>query len=438
VQLLTLSDVERYLNGFVNLERTHAFDYEKLGLARIRALLEAVGHPERGLACLHIAGSKGKGSVALAAERLLLAAGHRAGTYSSPHLESWRERFRVDGAPVPAPLLVETLGRLLPAIERQRGDPELRPSFFDVSTALALVLFRDLGVDAAVIEVGLGGRLDSTNVVTPRVCVITSIELEHTDKLGDTLEAIATEKAGILKPRVPVLHGPLPGEALAALAARAIAEDAPLEEVRPASVALRESGLRVGLPDGRALQAPVLGAHQATNLALATRAVETFLERPLRPPELAALGGLELPGRLERIRLTEGRDAIVDAAHTPDSARALRASLESLWPDRTWVLMLSISKDKDAAGLVQVLAPRARLAVVSRAEPARSLAPDHLAMLAWASGLEAVEERETPASALAAARAALAPGELLVVAGSFYFAGAIRSLLASDGVDSPA
>jgi dihydrofolate synthase/folylpolyglutamate synthase len=438
VELRTLADVERYLDGFLNLERTRAFDYERLGLARIRALLEAEGSPERGLACIHIAGSKGKGSVALAAERLLLAAGRRVGTYSSPHLQSWRERFRVDGEPVAEAALVGALRRLLPAIECQRRDRALRPSFFDVSTALAFVLFRDLRVDAAVIEVGLGGRLDSTNVVAPRVCVITSIELEHTDKLGDTLEAIAIEKAGILKPRVPVLHGPLPGEALAAVAARAIAEDAPLDEVRPARVALDESGLEVGLADGRAFRAPVLGAHQATNLALAVRAVETFLGRPLRASELAGLDELELPGRLERIRLRDGREAIVDSAHTPESARALRASLESLWPERNWVLMLSISRDKDAVGVVRELAPRARLAVVARAEPTRSLDPEQVAMLAWASGLEAVEERESPASALEAARAALAPGELLVVAGSIYFAGAIRSLLAADVVDSPA
>jgi dihydrofolate synthase/folylpolyglutamate synthase len=438
VELRTLADVERYLNGFLNLERTRVFDYEKLGLVRIRTLLEAEDSPQTRLSCIHVAGSKGKGSMALAAECLLLAAGRRVGTYSSPHLESWRERFRIDGEPVAESALVETLRRMVPAIERQRRDPDLRPSFFDVSTALAFVLFRDLGVNAAVVEVGLGGRLDSTNVVVPRVCVITSLELEHTDKLGDTLEAIALEKAGILKSRVPLLHGPLPGEAMAAVAARAIAEDSPLDEVRPARVEIGEAGLEVRIADGRTLRAPVLGAHQATNLALAVRAVETFLERPLQTSELAALERLELPARQERIRLRQGCDAIVDSAHTPESARALRSSLESVWPDRGRVLMLSISKDKDAAGVLQQLAPSARLAVVARAEPTRSLDPEHLAMLAWASGLEQVEERETPAAALETALAALRPGELLVVAGSFYFAGAVRSLLRAEGVDSPA
>jgi dihydrofolate synthase/folylpolyglutamate synthase len=438
VELRTLADVERYLDGFLNLERTRAFDYEKLGLARIRTLLDAAGSPQTGLPCIHIAGSKGKGSTALAAERLLLAAGRHAGTYSSPHLESWRERFRIAGEPVREAALVGALRRLLPAIERQRRDPELVPSFFDVSTALAFVLFRDLAVDAAVIEVGLGGRLDSTNVVAPRVCVITSIELEHTDKLGDTLEAVALEKAGIVKPGVPLLHGPLPGEAMAAVAARAIAEDSPLDEVRPAAVEIGEAGLEMRLADGRTLCAPVLGAHQATNLALAVRSVEAFLERPLGASELAALEQLELPGRLERIRLQQGCDAIVDSAHTPESARALRSSLDSIWPDRSRVLMLSISRDKDAAGVLQEIAPSVRLAVVARAEPTRSLDPEQLAMLAWASGLDHVEERESPATALETALAALRPGELLVVAGSFYFAGAVRSLLRAERVDSPA
>jgi dihydrofolate synthase/folylpolyglutamate synthase len=432
VELRTLADVERYLNGFFNVERTRAFDYEKLGLARVRALLEAQGNPERAFECIHVAGSKGKGSVVLAAERLLLAAGRRAGSYTSPHLESWGERYRVHGRPVPERLLAETLERMRPCIERQRRHPELRPSFFDVSTALALVLFRDLGVDAGVIEVGLGGRLDSTNVVRPSVSVITSIELEHTDKLGDSLEAIAREKAGILKPGVPLVHGPLPAEALAAVVARAIACDCAIDEVRPGSVRLEQAGIEVGLDDGRRLWAPVLGAHQATNLAIAVRAVEAFLGRALAETELAALGELELPGRLERFGET-----IVDSAHTPESARSLRDTLRSLWPERDWVLLLSISKDKNAVGVLEALAPVTRLAVLARAEPQRSLDPEHLEALAWASGIEELETREQPSDALAAARAALRPGELLVAAGSVYFAGAIRALLRAECVDSP-
>ncbi len=151
MKLQTLAQAEHYLEGFLNLERTHAFDYERIGLARVRALLDALGQPEAGLACVHIAGSTGKGSTALAVESLLLAAGRRVGTYTSPHLETWRERFRVGGAPVLESQLVATLRELLPAAERLRRYTDLSPSFFEVSTALGLLLFRELGVDAGVI-----------------------------------------------------------------------------------------------------------------------------------------------------------------------------------------------------------------------------------------------------------------------------------------------
>ena len=221
-----------------------------------------------------------------------------------------------------------------------------------------------------------------------------------------------------------MLYGPLPDPALAALTARAIAEDAPLEEVRPERVTLAESGLAVRLADGRELRAPVLGLHQGVNLALGVRAVETLLARPLERAELESLERLELPARVERFG-----DVIVDAAHTPESARSLRASLESIWPGRPWVLVLSVSGDKDVAGILQALAEPTRCLVVSRAEPTRSLDPEELAMLAWASGLEEVRQCEAPADALAAAREERRPGELIVVAGSVYFAGAIRALL---------
>ena len=424
MELRNLAQAERYLEGFVNLERTHGFDYEKLGLARIRILLEKLGRPERKLECVHIAGSKGKGSVALAAETLLRAAGRRVGTYTSPHLVSWRERFRIDGAPVGEAPLVATLSRLQPVLERLRSDPQTCPSFFDVTTALAFLVFRDAAVDASVIEVGLGGRLDSTNVIDPRVSVLTSVHLEHTEQLGSSLEEIALEKAGILRPGVPLVHGPLAPEPAGVVLARAVALDAPVEEVRVSAVEQGAAELRVTLSDGRQLRAPVLGLHQATNLALAVRAVERFLGRELRPHELSSLEKLRLPGRVER-----RGDVIVDSAHTVESARALRETLAAVWPARRWVLVVSISRGKDAAGILAELAPQARAAVTTCAEPARSEAPDALEALAWAAGIGSVESRREPAEALARARSWRARGELLVATGSVYLAGAIRPLL---------
>ncbi len=424
MEIHTLSDAERYLDGFINRERVADFDYEKLGLARIRGLLAAIGHPEAGLPCVHITGSKGKGSVALSAEALLRAAGRRVGTYTSPHLETWRERFRIDGEMVSVEALLTSLRRIQPVVDRVREDPETRPSFFDVTTALAFEIFRDAGIDAGVIEVGIGGRLDSTNVVDSRVCVLTAVQLEHTDKLGDSVEKIALEKAGIFRKEVPVVHGPLPAEAWGALLARSVAEDAPLEEVEACAVEATAAGQRFELPDGRRVETGVLGAHQATNLAIAVRACEHFLGRELDAGELRSLARLRLPARVECMG-----PLVLDSAHTPDSARALRETLEGRWPGRRWVLGLAISRDKDAAGILRELAGPTRSCVLTRAEPLRSADTDELRALAEALGVRDVVVCPDPLAALDRVRELRDAGELGVLTGSIYFAGAIRGKL---------
>ncbi len=420
----SLPEAESYLDGFINRERQVSFDYEKLGLGRIRALLAAIGDPHADLPCIHVTGSKGKGSVALAAEALLRAAGQRVGTYTSPHLESWRERFRINGEPVAEDVLVATLDELVPTLERQRADPELCPSFFDVTTALAFELFRRARVESGVFEVGLGGRLDSTNVVASRVSVLTTVELEHTEKLGDTTEAIAREKAGIMRKGVPFLHGPLDAGAQGAVLARSVAEDVPLEEIRPADVRESADGIRFRLPDGRPVSSAVLGSHQALNLALAVRAAEVFQGEALPPAALAALATLELPARLERIGA-----ALLDSAHTRESARVLRQVAERLWPGRRWVLALSVNRDKDAAGILAELAGPCRACVLAHAEPTRSWPPAELAPLARAAGIREVETLSDPVEAVVRARELCRPEDVLVVTGSFYFAGAVRRAL---------
>lgn len=424
MRLRTLADAERYLDGFVNRERTAHFDYEKLGVERIRALLREVGDPQQGLPCVHITGSKGKGSMALACERLLVAAGLRVGTFTKPHLVSWRERFRIQEESVAGETLVAALRELVPVLERLRADPELAPSFFDVCTALAIELFRRAGVGAAIFEVGIGGRIDSTNVVESRVAALTAVQLEHTDKLGDTLEAIATEKAGIMRPGVPFLHGPLRPGPLGVVLASAACVDAPVEQVAALAVRSDEKGISFRLADGREVRSPVLGEHQATNLALAVRAAEHFLGRSLEEQELGSLGELSLPARLERFG-----DVLLDCSHTPDSARALRRTVEAIWGERPWVLVLSLSRDKDAPEILRELAPRSRACVLCRAEASKSFAPEELEPLVWASGIERVELRSEPRAALASARELIQAGELLVATGSVYLAGALRPAL---------
>lgn len=427
MEIRTIAEAEAYLTGFINLERQRTFDYQRLGLERIRLLCAAVGHPEASLPAVHIAGSNGKCSVALCAESLLSGLGMRVGTYTSPHLERWQERYRIDGRSVSEQGLLSALAKLVPAAERLRADPGTKPSFFDVSTALAFLIFQEAGVEVGVIEVGLGGRIDSTNVVEPRVSVITAIHLEHTDKLGETHAEIAFEKAGIMREGVPVVCGPLESDALGVVLARSIALDTEVEVVSPRDVRVRERGLDVVLADGRSFRTGVEGRHQATNLALGLRAVEHFLGRALTPPELTPLERLRLPARLERFG-----DVVVDVAHCKEAVDALCATLEESDPGRRYVLVLSISRDKDAAAMLQRLAANARACVVTKSEPIRSLGVDELEPLAWACGIESVESVSDPVRALARARSLAAPGELVVVVGSLYLAGAVRRALCSE------
>jgi dihydrofolate synthase/folylpolyglutamate synthase len=443
-RLRTLEDASRWLEGLIDAERTDV-PYARLGLDPIRALLDALGHPERGLSILHVGGSKGKGSTALLAEAVLRESGERVGVFTKPHLERWTERFRVDGAEVSGERLAAALDELRPHVERLRGDgrPEA-PTWFDVTVAAALLVFRAAGVERVVLEVGLGGRLDSTNAVVPDVSCITTIELEHTDKLGTTLAAIAGEKAGILKPGVPLVTGRLPEEAEAVIARRVRELDVPWSRLgHEIGVAVEDAGLdgiRLRTSDASfALEArlPLLGSHQAGNAALALACVRRL---PGRAPDArlsaAARRAFEtasLPGRVELL----GRRPwlVVDAAHTAASARALAAALAGIPRVRTH-LVLSVSAGKDLAAILDALLPLAHSVTVTRAEPARSLDPSALgqAIEAAAPGVP-VRSIPNPHLALRAAREALGPDDLLVATGSVYLAGIARSVL--GGAQAP-
>ena len=387
--IATAEQAAAWLEGLINVEKRPDWPYRRFSLAPIRALLDRLGAPEAALSVLHVAGSKGKGSTALLAEGVLRAAGLRTGTFTSPHLESWTERFRIDGEPVSGARLAQAVERVRPHVEAlQAAHVDQAPTFFDATTASALLLFAEAEVDHAVIEVGLGGRLDSTNACTPRVTCITSIELEHTDRLGDTLAAIAGEKAGILKTGVPAVVGDLPDEALDVVTRRAEEVGAPLSclgtDFALEVLEQGDRGSRIRVRDGTldaTFLLPLLGAAAPVNAALAVACVRRLLDVPSAGLERAVVQGLEtvsLPGRIELIE----RDppVIVDAAHTKASVTALARVLEGL--GRPVHLVLSISGDKDLASLLGVLLARARSATLTRAEPARSLDPADIARVA--------------------------------------------------------
>jgi len=437
----TLPQAESWLEGLINLERLPDLGRARLSLEPIRGLLARLGNPEAGLRVLHLAGSKGKGSTALLAEALLRGAGLQVGTFTSPHLEHWTERFRLDGAPVSGERLAKGVARLQGPVEAQRAAGQAL-SFFDATTAAALLLFAEARVDVAILEVGLGGRLDSTNAVVPAVCAITSIELEHRERLGDTLEAIAAEKAGIAKPGVPLVLGALPAEAEAVVMARAQALGCPTARLgRELRVTLLEEAplaSRFRLEDGPLRVEARLawpGTHQVRNAALALACVHRLgLVDTAKLASVAreAYRCVSLPGRIEVL----GRApwVVVDAAHTPASARALAGVLARLAHTRGH-MVLSVSTGKDPDAICRALVGTMDCVTLTRAEPTRSLDPAELARSAQAAAPRAqLRIQPDPRHAVAEARAATRSDDLLCVTGSVYLAGIARRVLTSgDG-----
>jgi dihydrofolate synthase/folylpolyglutamate synthase len=436
-----LAQAEAYLEGLINAERAPSYAAARFSLAPIQALLARLGNPERGLRVLHVAGSKGKGSTALLAEGVLRAAGLRVGTFTSPHLERWTERFRIDGREVDGDALADAVERLRPHVDALRGgadeaaDPP--PSFFDATTAAALLLFADAKLDVAIVEVGLGGRLDSTNAVTPSVTCITTIELEHTEKLGATHAAIAAEKAGIAKRGAPLVTGLLVPEAAAVAAERAAALGVALvrlgHEFRVEVLAEELAATRLRFRDGDflcelTLAAP--GAHQADNAAVAlacVRRLGVLDDAALARAAERAFAKPDLPARVEIV--SRAPWIVIDAAHTERSAHALADVLARI-PRRRAHLVVSISAGKALAAICAALAPHADRVTITRAEPIRSLTPAEVAAAFRAISPELdLRIVPNPHLALRAAREALGPDDLLVATGSFYLAGIARSVL---------
>lgn len=454
---MTIGNVDEataYLDGLINRERSVDYAYRRLDLRPIEALLEALGRPDRSLSIIHVAGSKGKGSTCLFAESILRALGESTGAFTSPHLEHWTERFRIDGQPITDATLVAAVQRLQPAVERLREGPvETRPSFFDATTAIALLVFAEARVDRVLLEVGLGGRLDSTNAVTPAVTCVTSIELEHTDKLGETEAEIAGEKAGILKPGVPAVVGPLREAARSVVHARAAEVAAPVRQAgrdfswapAPAAAQGEHAAWRFESEATGDLffALPVPGAAAGTNAALAIACVQAlgaWDEASVARAAARGLGTCRLPGRTER--LDRDPRVLVDAAHTQRSSEALAEVLETLAPDG-YDLVLSVSADKALAAFLAPLLRSGRVGriVTTRAEPTRSLPARELAEIVAAAladissdsaFMPEVAAIDAPEAALREARASLAPGHLLVATGSVYLAGIARRVLGAE------
>jgi dihydrofolate synthase/folylpolyglutamate synthase len=434
---MTYDEALAWLDGLLNYERT-AIPYAEIKLARIQALLARLGNPHRQLQTVLVAGTKGKGSTAAMLCAILRAAGERVGLYSKPHLVDYRERIQIDGVLIPKEALTELVAAVRPAVEAGAQDPWGSPTYFEVSVALALLHFLHEGVDRAVLEVGIGGRLDATNVCDPELSIITPISYDHTDVLGHTLTQIATEKAGIIRPGRPVVSAPQPEEARMVIAEVCERLGAQLVEVgRDTSYAVERMGLggvefTVTTFGGRyeGLHLPLLGRHQALNAAVALTAAEILLGRRCRTMGAdevrKELAHLEWPAREELLSLRP--TVLVDVAHNPASIAALRATLEELFPDRRVVLLLGMIATHDPDPVAAIIAPVADEVITTTPLHLRPLAAHELAEVVrrYHRRVEAVPELD---EALGAALERTGPEDVLVVAGSFFLAGPARERL---------
>ena len=413
----------------------------KFGLESMARICEALDHPERAFRSIIVAGTNGKGSVTAMTSAALHAAGYRSARYTSPHLERVEERFVIGEREVPSADLERAAAEVQATIERlvAGGVLEALPTFFECATAIAFELFRRASVEVAVIEVGLGGRLDATNVITPMAAVITSIDFDHQDLLGETLESIAREKAGVIKPGIPVIVGPVAPGARAVIEAtcheRAARFVSAVDRVRvSASPSLEADGrTAVSLEAGRRRLGQVTlalrGRHQVVNAAVAVCVLSELSDIGLRLDDAAIRTGLtsaQWPGRLERVRWRDC-DVLLDAAHNPAGARALADYLrETGWTEVT--LVVGVMRDKDVTGMLSALLPCCSTLVCTTPPSPRALAADTLAALA--SGLPSAPPHVVavadPATAMAHACSA---GARVVAAGSIFLLGPLRGIL---------
>jgi len=397
----------------------------KFGLANIAALCDALGNPQDAFPSIIVAGTNGKGSVTAMVDTALGAAGHLSARYTSPHLHRLEERFVIDGKDVAPATLDAAAARIRGTAERLVASGRLAalPTFFECTTAIAFDLFREARVDVAVLEVGLGGRLDSTNIVSPIAAAIVSIDFDHEAQLGHTLPSIAAEKAGVIKPGIPVVCGPLPAEALEVIAGVCAERGATLIRTdTDTALGARVAALRLSLP----------GEHQKANAAVALGlldAIDRDTARGLRVGPEAMRAGLTTavwPGRIERFT-HEGCPVLLDAAHNPAGARALAAYLREAAPGGV-TLVFGAMRDKAVSDILTALAPAVRSIVCVTAPSPRAASAEELAGLARGLGLNA----EAVPDPIEGVQRACGHGRLAVVAGSIFLIGPVREWLARD------
>lgn len=439
-----------FLNSLDNYERrpptTAARARGVYTLARIKRLLADLEHPERAYKSVHIAGTKGKGSTATMLASMLQNTGMKVGLYTSPHVLDVRERIAVGGKPIGETAFARIIGRIAAIVSRYR---EETPSYFEVLTAAAFEHFRDEAVDIAVVEVGMGGRFDATNVLRPEVCAVTSISYDHTAQLGSTLEQIATEKAGIFREGVPIVSAPQSKEVKAALRQAAEKVKAPLrfagtEPGNQIELSYRFESSRAVGPQARIcvttetshfdhLAVPLLGEHQATNCGVAVAVLDQLKNRGLPIDDELAIGGLakvRIAGRLEMI-CSQPR-VVVDVAHNAASIEATMRAIGQNIPSETMVVIFGCCMDKDVRGMLRQVQLGADKIIFTRIKSPRAMDPaDLAAMFQEENGVGRMAQvAPNLATALEIAQKAVTRDDLICITGSFYLVGEAKRLFA--------
>lgn len=432
-----------YLNGLIAGRPSQPAPYSPIKMDRMRHLCGLLGNPEGKFPAVLVAGTKGKGSTAAMIASMVQAAGYRVGLYTKPHLVDFRERMRINGELIPPEELSAFVGEVRDAIARGEGGPGWPPTYFEASAAIAFMYFARRAVDLAVVEVGIGGRLDATNVVNPIVSVITTVGYDHTDLLGNSLRRIAEEDTGIIRPTGRAVTVPQPAAASEVIEEAAASKGATLtrvgREIRYRTLRSSLGGIRVTVCGQRRsyrdLVVPLLGRHQALNAATAVGAVEGVEAAGFVVSEAAVragLAGLRWPARIEVVRQC-CPTLIVDVAHNAVSFQALRNVLDEVFPGRRVALVIGVLGNKDLVGIARIIAPRASVVIATRADDDRALPPADVA-IAFCPGVADIRIVEDPVDALECALDAVSPEDVVCVTGSFHVAGPVLAHLAAAPV----
>ena len=411
-----------YLYSFVDYSLRHSSELAKadFNLDRMFALMEELGDPQTKYPIIHVAGTKGKGSVCALTASALQAAGYKVGLYTSPHLLDYTERIRINGEPISHENLVELVEEVKPAVAKI---PKL--TTFEITTALGLLAFAKQNVDAAVIEVGLGGRLDATNIVTPKISVITSLSYDHMAVLGDTLAKIAGEKAGIIKDGVPVVSAPQKEEALDVLERVASERNAPLtlvgRDVSFERLSYSLDGQVLTVSDTQSflkLNIPLLGFNQIENVATSYAALKASGLEISDEAIQKGFAQVKWPARFEVVR----RDppVILDSAHNQDSFARLRETLEEHFPGKPVYLIFGASEDKNIPGMFAEMKPKIKRLIVTRADHPRALEPEKIIELARQAGLETEAVTPVESAFMRALENSEKDGSIVLSAGSMF------------------